>query len=178
MASETTAVEHVADNAPGMPQLDFSTFPNQIFWLVVTFIVLYFVISRVALPRIGSVLDDRRNAIANDITQAAEFKNKAQDAEAAYNTALAEARTEAMRIADEAKAEIKQDLDVAIAKADAEIAVQAAESAAHIEEIRESAVKSIKEVAGVAAPHVVAAIMPSVKDDKALKAAIAARLKG
>ena len=54
MATETLEVGDAA--APGMPQLDFSTFPNQIFWLVVTLIVMYLILSRVALPRIASIL--------------------------------------------------------------------------------------------------------------------------
>lgn len=177
MATQDAALAAEA-SAPGMPQLDFSTFPNQIFWLVVSIVVLYFIVAKVALPRIGSVIEDRHNAVANDIEQAAEFKRKAEDAEAAYNAALAEARSEAMRIAGEAKAEIKADLDAAIAKADAEIAAKAAESAGRIDEIRKSALKSIEEVAGVAANDIIAKIMPSTADDKATKAAVAARLKG
>lgn len=161
-----------------MPQLDFATFPNQIFWLVVSIVVLYFIVSKVALPRIGSVIEDRHNAVANDIEQAAEFKRKAEEAEAAYNAALTEARAQAMQIAGEAKAEIKADVDAAIAKADAEIAAKAAESAVRIDEIRASALKAIEEVAGVAANDIVAAIMPTAADEKALKAAVAARLKG
>jgi F-type H+-transporting ATPase subunit b len=177
MASGTTEAELVAE-APGMPQLDFTTFPNQIFWLVVSIVVLYFIISKVAIPRIGSVIDDRHNAVANDIEQAAEFKRKAEEAEAAYNAALTEARAQAMQIAGIAKAEIKADVDVAIAKADAEIAAKSAESAVRIDEIRASALKSIEEVAGLAANDIVAAIMPTASDEKALKAAVAARLKG
>ena len=176
MATQDAA--HAPEASVGMPQLDFATFPNQIFWLVVAIIALYFIISKVALPRIGSVIEDRHNAVANDIEQAAEFKRKAEDAEAAYNAALAEARAEAMRIAGEAKAEIKVEVDAAIARADAEIAAKSAESAVRIDEIRASALKSIEEVAGVAAVDIVAAIMPSASDEKALKAAVAARLKG
>ncbi len=167
-------VEHTS----GMPQLNFETFPNQIFWLVVSLVVLYFIISRVALPRIGSVLEDRHNAVANDLEQANDFKRKAEEAEAAYNTALTEARAAANKIADEAKADIKKDLDAAIAKADAEIAAKAVESEGRIAGIRDSALKSIEEVAGIAAVDVVKAIMPSASDAKSLKAAIAARLKG
>lgn len=174
----TQDAEHAAEASVGMPQLDFATFPNQIFWLVVSIVVLYFIVAKVALPRIGSVIEDRHNAVANDIEQAAEFKRKAEEAEAAYNAALAEARSQAMRIAGEAKAEIKADVDAAIAKADAEIAAKAAESSVRIDEIRASALKSIEEVAGVAANDIVAAIMPTASDDKALKAAVAARLKG
>lgn len=174
----TQDAEHAAEASVGMPQLDFSTFPNQIFWLVVSIIVLYFIVAKVALPRIGSVIEDRHNAVANDIEQAADFKRKAEEAEAAYNAALTEARAQAMKIAGEAKAEIKADVDAAIAKADAEIAAKSAESSVRIDEIRANALKAIEEVAGVAATDIVAAIMPSATDDKALKAAIAARLKG
>ncbi len=52
-----------ADAAPGMPQLDFGHFPNQIFWLVVTLVVIYLILSRVALPRIGSILAQRQGTI-------------------------------------------------------------------------------------------------------------------
>jgi len=177
MATQDAA--HAAEaSSGGMPQLDFATFPNQIFWLVVSIVVLYFIVSKVALPRIGSVIEDRHNAVSKDIEQAADFKRKAEEAEAAYKAALTEARSQAMRIAGEAKAEIKADVDAAIAKADAEIAAKSAESAVRIDEIRASALKSIEEVAGTAAIDIVAAIMPSATDDKALKAAVAARLKG
>lgn len=172
------AAQAAEASAPGMPQLDFSTFPNQIFWLVVSILVLYFIVSKVALPRIGTVIEDRHNAIANDIEQAAEFKRKAEEAEAAYDAALAEARSQAMGIAGVAKAEIKADVDAAIAKADAEIAAKAAESTVRIDEIRASALKSIEEVSGVAVNDIIAKIMPSASDDKASKAAVAARLKG
>ncbi len=177
MASGTEAVE-VAAKAPGMPQLDFSTYPNQIFWLLVSFAVLYFIISRIVIPRIGSVIEDRHNAIANDIEQAAEFRRKADEAEAAYNTALVEARAEAMRIAEETKALIKKDVEAAIAKADIEISAKSAESEGRIKEIRANALKDIEAVANIAAVDVVAAVLPSAADEKALKAAVAARLKG
>ena len=167
-------VEHTS----GMPQLNFETFPNQIFWLVVAVVILYFVLSRVAMPRIGSVLEDRHNAIANDLEQANEFKRKAEEAEEAYNTALTEARAQANRIADEAKAEIKKDVDAAIAKADAEIAAKTAESEGRIKDIRESAMKSVEEVASTTAAEIVKSLMPSAADAKALKAAIATQVKG
>ncbi len=78
MATETIAAEHGAEAAasPGMPQLDFSSFPNQIFWLVVTLVVIFLVLSRIALPRISSVLAERASTITNDIAAAEEFRQK------------------------------------------------------------------------------------------------------
>ncbi len=78
-----------------MPQLDFTTWPNQIFWLLVTLVAIYFMLTRVALPRISAVLAERRGTITNDLAAAEELKQKGADAEKAYNDALATARVEA-----------------------------------------------------------------------------------
>lgn len=172
MATETT------EHAQGMPQLDFSTFPNQIFWLVVTLIVIYLLMSRVALPRIASVLTERHGAIQSDLDKADEMKAKAVEAEIAYNQALVDARAEAQSIVAHARAEIQKDLDVAMLKADAEIAVKTEESAAAIKEISATAVAAINVVANDTAKEIVKTVMPGAGDAKAVKAAVTARLKG
>lgn len=141
--------------ATGMPQLDFGTFPNQIFWLLVALAAIYFVLSRVALPRIGGVLAERQGTITNDIAAAEELKLKAGEAEAAYEKALADARAEAHRIAGENKAEIQAELDRAMEKADAQIAEQREESERRIAEIRDSALANVEEVAKETAAAIV-----------------------
>jgi len=190
-AEATDAVAHAADTAAGhaaeaaghgteavgMPQLDFSTFSNQIFWLVVTLVVIYFVLSRIALPRIGAVLAERSGTITNDIAAAEELKLKAVEAEAAYNQALADASVEAGRIVADARKDIQADLDVAIAKADAEIAAKSAESEKAISAIRASAMDSVKDVAKDTAKEIVA-VMGGKADAKTITAAVAARMKG
>ncbi|NNF25513.1 MAG: F0F1 ATP synthase subunit B' [Rhodobacteraceae bacterium] len=174
MATETQGAE---ESASGMPQLDFSTFPNQIFWLVITLVVIYLILSRVALPRIASVLAERQGTITNDIALADELKRKAEEAEAAYDKALADARLEASKIIAEAKNEIQSDLEDAMTKADAEIAAKTAESEKAIAEIRAGAVEAVKEVSKDTAKEIVEAL--GVKADaKAVTAAITARMKG
>ena len=84
-------------HATGMPQLDITTWANQIFWLAVALVVIFLVLWRVALPRIGAVLAERRGTITNDLAAAEELKQKAVAAEKAYNDALAAARAEAGR---------------------------------------------------------------------------------
>jgi len=170
------AAGHAAESA-GMPQLDFATFPNQIFWLLVTLVVIYFVLTRVALPRIASVLAERQGTISNDLAAAEELKLKAQDAEEAYNKALADARAEAQKIIAEAKAEIQEGLDAAVAKADAEISAKSAESEKKIAEIRAGAMESVTEVATETAQEIVATLGQKA-DAKALSDAVANRLKG
>ena len=175
MATETHSAAEAS--APGMPQLDITTFGNQIFWLLVALVVIYFVLSRVALPRIAAILAERQGTITNDIAAAEDLKAKAQAAEAAYDKALADARAEAQRISGETKAAIQADLDVAIQKADAEIAAKAAESEAAIAEIRAGAQEAIKEVAKDTAKEIVAAMGGSA-DAKSVTAAVTARMKG
>lgn len=173
-----TAVETAAESGgAGMPQLDFSTFPNQIFWLVVTLIVIYMILSRVALPRIGAVLAERQGTITNDIAAAEELKQRAQEAEAAYDKALVDARAEANKIVDAAKADMQAQLDVQMQKADAEIAAQTAESEKAIAEIQAGAADAVKTVAKDTAKEIVAALGGSA-DAKTITAAVTARMKG
>ncbi|MEM6479016.1 MAG: F0F1 ATP synthase subunit B' [Pseudomonadota bacterium] len=176
MADAPAAAEGAA-SAPGMPQLDFSTFPNQIFWLVVTLVVIYFVLSRVALPRIGGVLAERAGTITNDIAAAEDLKARAKEAESAYEKALADARAEAQKIAAKTKAEIQADLDKELAKADAEISARAAESEAAIAAIRDSAVENVATVAKDTVADIVSA-MGGKADAKTVASAVTARMKG
>jgi len=175
MASETTAT--ASEHAVGMPQLDISTFSNQIFWLVITLGIIYFVLSKIALPRIASVLSDRQMTISNDIARAEDLKQSAVNAENAYNLALSEARSEAQTIIDEAKAEIKQEFLEATEKADVEISKRAAESEKAILEIRKGALKAIEEVANDTAQAILGKVMPSLNDKKTIKKAVSGRMK-
>ena len=180
MATETThaAGTCVHDgSAIGMPQLCADWMSNQVFWLVVTLVAIYFVMSRIALPRIGAVLAERSGTITNDLAAAEELKNKAAEAEAAYEKALVDARAEAAKIVAEAKAVIQAELDVELQKADAEIAAKTAESEAAIAEIRDGAVKSVTAVAKDTAKALVAS-MGGTADAKTITAAVNVRMKG
>jgi len=187
MATETTHSDGLADamgvathsgagNA-GMPQLDPSTWGNQIFWLVLALVAIYMILSRVALPRIAAVLAERQGTITNDIAAAEDLKAKASEAEAAYDKALVDARAEAQRIIADAKADMQADLDKAIDKADAQIAAKSAESETAISEIRTGAVENVKIVAKDTVKEIVAA-MGGTADAKTITAAVTARMKG
>ena len=178
MADAIGVVAHeTGDAAPSMPQLDFSTFGNQIFWLAVTLAVIYFILSRIALPRIGAVLAERQGTITNDIAKAEELKLRAVEAEDAYNQALADARVEAGNIVTAAKVDIQKGLDKAIAKADAEISAKAAEGEKAIAEIRKGAMAAVKTVAKDTAKEIIAA-MGGKADAKTVTDAVTARMKG
>ena len=188
MAEEAThgaadAAHAAADAAhgagPGMPQLDFSTFPNQIFWLVLTLVAIWLILDKVALPRIASVLAERQGTLTNDLAAAEDLKRQAVEAEDAYNKALVDARAEAQRIADAARAEIQAELAEATAKADEQIAARTAESEARIGEIQASAAQSVEEVARDVAAELVGVLAPGQGvDAEAVARAVSGRMRG
>jgi F-type H+-transporting ATPase subunit b len=79
----------------GMPQLDFSTFPTQLFWLAVTFIILYVLMKWLALPRLAAAIEGRRNRLDDDLARAARLRSEAEAVIAAHQKALTAARAEA-----------------------------------------------------------------------------------
>ncbi len=176
MATETHGAAEAAGGA-SMPQLDFSTFSNQIFWLVVTLVVIYLVLSRVALPRIAGVLAERQGTITSDLAAAEDLKAKAVDAENAYNKALADARAEAQRIVADTRAEIQAELDEAIAKADDQIAAKAAESEKAIAVIKAGALESVQVVAKDTTAEIVAVLGGNAEADD-IAEAVAGQMKG
>lgn len=175
VAEAATEVAHEVE--AGMPQLDFATYPNQIFWLVLTLVAIYLVLTRIALPRIGSILAERKGVITGDLAAAEDLKQKAVDAERAYNEALAKARAEAAKIVAQAKAEIQADLDAATARADAEIAAKAKESEGRIAEIRDGAAEAVTAVARDTARELVVALGGTL-DARSIASAVNARVRG
>ena len=164
-------------SAIGMPQLCGEWMSNQIFWLLITLMIIFFVLSRIALPRIATILTERQGTITNDIAAAEDLKAKAAAAEETYQQALIDARAEAARIVEATKAEIKADLDAAMATADAEITEKAKASEAVIADIRSNAMASVEEVAKATAKELVAALGGKA-DEKAINKAVDAHLKG
>jgi F-type H+-transporting ATPase subunit b len=118
-----------------VPQLDPSGFSSQIFWLTVSFVVLYVLLARVMLPRIKSVLTLRADTIGNDIDQAKRMKADAELAREHYEKALAQARARSQAMLSETQAEIagratkrqgELDTDVAKKVSESQVALQAA----------------------------------------------------
>lgn len=177
--STTQTVAGAAGEATqkGMPQLNFATWPSQIFWLLVALVIIYLVLTKIAMPRIAAVLAERNGTIGNDLAAAEELKSKARAAEKAYNLALEQARTEAAKIIAATKAEIQKDLNVALADADARISAKAAESEKRIAEIRSGAMEAVAEVARDTAGALVSAL-GGTADTSAVETALTARLKG
>jgi F-type H+-transporting ATPase subunit b len=164
-------------SAIGMPQLCGDWMANQIFWLIVTLVIIFLILSRIALPRISAVLADRQGTITNYIAASEELKSKAEDAERAYVQALNAARSEASRLLDATKAEMKKELHSAISKADVDISVKVGESEKSIAEIKKNALASIEKVSKDTAKEIVSALGAKA-DAKTISLAVSSKMKG
>ncbi len=138
-----------------MPQLDFATYAPQLIWLTITFAVLYVLMARVAMPRIGGVIEQRRDRIASDLDQAAKLKEETEEAIAAYETALAEAKAEALRIAQENRDRLNAETEAQRAELEAALAAKIAEAEERIASMRQAALAQINEVAADTAAEIV-----------------------
>ena len=95
IAGSALAAETAAEGHSGLPQLNPESFISQAFWLIVIFFVLYVVMAKIALPRIGTVIDARRQKISDDLATATAAKDQAASVIAAYEAELSKARAKA-----------------------------------------------------------------------------------
>ena len=121
-----------------MPQLDVSTFSSQIFWLIICFSVLYYLLSRKALPRISETLEARQDRIAADLDQAQRLRREAETALASYG-AMAEAQGRAQALLGEAQSRLQAEAATRQAELDQQLAGQLAEAEARIGAARDRA---------------------------------------
>ena len=130
-----------------MPQLNPLDWAPQLIWLLLTFGILYLLMVWVALPRIGAVIETRAAHIASDLASADKLRRETEEAIAAYEQALAEAKQKAHAIIDEGRAKLKEETDAERAKLEKELAARSAEAEARIEKAKTSAMKEVNAVA-------------------------------
>lgn len=150
------AMTQPIDTAPidaeaAFPPFDPTYFASQLFWLAISFAVLYFLLSRFILPRIGGAIEERRDRIADDLDAAASMRDQANETVRAYEKSLADARARAQSVAAAAKAEADAEIAEAVREADARLDAQQAESEARIREARDAALKEVRSIAAGAA---------------------------
>ena len=149
------AVDEHADSG-GLPQLDFTTWPTQIFWLVVSFALAYILMWRVALPRIGSVLEERHNRIQGDLKRAKAASENAEQARQAFEVMLAESREKASAVMREATESIRNKMERKIKTSNASTAEKMAEAEKDIAEAKARAMIDVVDIASTSAAEAVA----------------------
>ena len=157
MAEETahTATTEVPKKEGGFPPFDTTTFPSQFFWLAITFAFLFTVLWRVAGPRINGAITNRRGAINGAIAEAGKARADAEAAQAAYEQALAGARSRANALAEDTRQKLNAEIAKAKAEADTKAHDAMAAADARIASTRESAKQAVTAAARDAAIAIV-----------------------
>ena len=154
--------EGIETQASGaFPPFAVETFPSQLLWLAITFGVFYYLMSKVALPRISSILEMRKDRVAADLDEANRLDEEGKAAVAAYEQATAEARANGNAIAQKARAEAKSRSDAARERAEADLATHMAEAEARIAEVRTSAMAEVETIAADTAEALVEQLLPA-----------------
>ena len=149
------SVPDTVEKKSGLPQLNIPDMAPQLIWLALTFGLLYIVLSRVTLPKIASVIEERQNRIQRDLDEADRLKEETDAALAAYEQALAEARGRANGIARETREQLTAEVNGERAKADAEDAGRIADAEAQILARKNEAMAEVGNIAADTASAVV-----------------------
>lgn len=144
------------DAGSAFPPFNAETFAPQLFWLVLTFSALYLIMSRIALPRIGEVIEERADRIQRDLDAAERLKNETDAAIASYEQALADARSNASSIASETREKVNAEIEAERGRVEAELTQKLDAAEQRIAETREKALSNVDDIATDVAGEVVA----------------------
>lgn len=173
MATQTTeTTEH--EGGGKFPPLDSSTFPSQLFWLVIFFAALYLLMSKLILPRLAAILGARKGKIDGDLARAQALKDETEAAVKAYEKALADARANANAIAQDTRAKVTAELDAEQAESDKALGAKIKTAETKIAKLKATALASVEEIAGESAAEIVTALTGTKTTKAAVAKAIAA----
>lgn len=143
----------------GLPQLNPADFSPQLIWLALTFVVLYLILARVALPRIGEVLDERRDRVQRDLDAAERFKTETDAALAAYEKALSDAHGKASSMAKDMRDKLAAESNKERTQVEGELAAKLAEAEGRIANTKAKALQSVNDIAAETASAVVGKLL-------------------
>ncbi len=170
-----TEVPHDAGHPKVFPPLDPNNVSPQLIWLVATFVVLYFALSRVVLPRIGEVIEERKDRIKRDLAAAERLRGETEKALASYEKALSDARGNASSIARQTREQLNAEVDKERKAVEDHLAKKLADAETSIGATKTKALTSVKDIAGDTVTAIVGALsnVNATKDeiDSALAAA-------
>lgn len=148
-------VPDTVEKKSGLPQLNPHDMAPQLVWLVLTFGILYLVLSRLTLPRIESVIEERQNRIQRDLDEAERLNSDTEKAIAAYEQSLAEARGNANALARETRDKLAAEVDQERSKVEAELSAKLAEAEGRIDAMKTEAMANVDQIATDTAGDVV-----------------------
>jgi F-type H+-transporting ATPase subunit b len=178
-AQPVASTEHIpaSEHGRAFPPFDSHSFPSQLLWLALTFIALYLLMARVALPRIGSILEGRRQHIADDVAQAQALKTKSDAALAAHEKALHEARNRAQTLANETRVKASTEAAARRKEVDAKLNAHVSDAEKRIAATRSAAMSNVRGVAADAASAIVERLIGTKPGQQEIDNAINAALK-
>ncbi len=154
------------------PPFDATTFASQLLWFAITFAVLYYVMAKVALPRLAGIIEGRRDRIAADLDTAERLKGESEDAARSYEKALGQARAKASGIAETARTASKTKADAQRAETERDLAAKLTAAEARITDIKNRALSEVGSIAGEATEQVVASLIGARTTPDEVKAAV------
>jgi F-type H+-transporting ATPase subunit b len=174
-AEHATGEGHATEEAHSevFPPFDPSTFASQLVWLAITFAILYVVLSRVALPRIGGIIDARKARIEGDLKEAERLRGQTDKAVAAYEAALAQARQDAGKIAEDTRQSIRGDIEGKRSVVERDLGARMSEAEARIQTSKISALSNVEAIAVETARALVAQLGGDANEAD-IRAAVAA----
>ena len=176
--AESNAHTEAPGGHGGFPPFQSETFASQLFWLAIAFVLLYALMSKLALPRVASIIDSRQKHIADDLAEAARFKGDSDAAVAAYEKALADARTRAQAIATETRERQAAEADKRRKTLEDELNVKLADAEKTIATTKQAAMSNVRTIAEDAARAIVERLIGEAPNEKTVSAAVADVLKG
>ena len=177
-AKGTTAHTEADAHGRAFPPFQKDTFASQLVSLLIAFVALYLIVSRIALPRVGSLLDERQNAIEGDLAEAQKLKEASDAALKAYESELAAARARAQAIGTETREKLNAASEAERKTLEERLAVKLAEAEKTIAATREAAMRNVRGIAAEAAAAIVQRLTGVVPDGKTIDGAVDASLKG
>jgi F-type H+-transporting ATPase subunit b len=176
----TTSVEHVpaGEHKGGFPPFQSQTFASQLVWLAIAFVLLYVLMAKLALPRVGAIIEGRQKRISDDIADAGKLKAESDAAVAAYEKALADARARAQTIANETRDKQAAAAEVRRKSLEDALNVKLADAEKTIAATKTAAMANVRGIAADATKAIVERLIGKAPTDGAVDAAIADVLKG
>ena len=172
------ASEKEVETSAGMPQLDFTTFPNQIFWILIFVLLFYLVVKYIIIPRLEDIMSSRQDLINADIQQAEEFNKEARLIEHEIEQTMAEASKEAIIIASNTKSQVADKVDAAMKEIEETVQKQTQESEKRIFQIEKKSKEDIQKIAAELSRDLIAKFSQNKIKENKIKKMVSDEIKG